>query len=107
MADDITPEFIDAVSKYTDVPAFLLSGDTAAAVWESAQRAVDWKTSTAPRPATAAVSAASPPPRRIPVQQLVPGDDWLSAWRSGRLTPMGAPQPPPRRSNGHSRHNGP
>jgi hypothetical protein len=31
---DITPEFIQAVSEFTDVPAFMLSGDSPAAVWE-------------------------------------------------------------------------
>jgi hypothetical protein len=61
----------------------------------------------APQPPTAAVPASSPPPMRITAQQLVEGDDWLGAWRAGRLTLMGAPQPPPRRRNGHTRHNQP
>jgi hypothetical protein len=109
MSDDITPEFINAVSKFTDVPAFMLIGDTAAAVWDSAQRAVDWKTSTAPAapPTLTGAVSASVPYGPIPMQQLVPGDDWTGAWRQGRLAPLGVPQPPPRRNSGHNRHNGP
>jgi hypothetical protein len=105
---DVTPEFIAAVSAHTGVPEWFLTGDTVDAVWDGAQRLVDWKASTAaPQPPTAAVPASSPPPTRITAQQLVRGDDWMGAWRAGRLTPMGAPQPPPRRNNGHNRHNGP
>jgi hypothetical protein len=104
---DVTPEIIQAVSEKTGVPAEFLSGDTIGAVWDSAQRAVDWKQATAPRPPTAAVSATLPPARPIPRQQLVEGDDWLQAWRSGRLTPMGAPKPPPRRIGEPHRNAGP
>ena len=105
----MTPEFLAAVSAHTGVPAEFLRGDTIPAVWDSAQAAIDWKTSTttpAAPPPTAAVSP-SVPYSPIPMQQLVPGDDWTGAWRQGRLTPLGVPQPPPRRNNGHNRHNGP
>lgn len=106
---DIPAEFISAVCAHTGVPAEFLTGDTAAALWDSAQRAWDWRTATAApaAPPTSAVSAATPPPTQIPTQQLVPGEDWLAAWRAGRLTLAGAPQPPPRRNNGHNRRNGP
>jgi hypothetical protein len=107
MSDGVSPEFIQAVAETTGVPASLLSGSTIREVWDSAQAAVDWKQATAPtQPPTAAVSPSSQP-YRIPMQQLVPGDDWTGAWRQGRLTPLGVPQPPPRRNNGHNRHNGP
>lgn len=39
-SDDVTPELIQAVSEHTGVPAFMLAGDTIAAVWDSARRAV-------------------------------------------------------------------
>ena len=104
---DVTPEFLAAVSEHTGVPEFMLSGDTIAAVWDSAQAAVDWKQATAPRPPTAAVTATPPPARPIPRQQLVEGDVWLQAWRSGRLTRMGAPKPPPRRIGEPHRNAGP
>jgi hypothetical protein len=109
----VTPEFIRAVSEETGVPEWLLTAggnNTMEGVWSRASDAVEWKYATAPaepRPPTAAVSASSPPPTRIPLQQSVPGDDWLGAWRAGRLTPMGAPAPPPRRNNGHTRTNKP
>ena len=107
MGDGVTDDFRNAVSQFTDVPVEFLKGDTAAAVWDSAQAAIDWKDAAPPpQPATAAVNP-SMPSQPIPMQQLVPGDDWLSAWRAGRLTPMGAPQPPPRRNNGHSQSNEP
>lgn len=61
----------------------------------------------APQPPTAAVPASSPPPTRIAAQQLVEGDDWLGAWRAGRLTPMGAPAPPPRRTGEQYRNAAP
>jgi hypothetical protein len=48
------------------------------------------------QPPTAAVDAASPPPTPITPQQLVEGDDWLTAWRTGRLAPFGLPAPPER-----------
>jgi hypothetical protein len=104
---DVIPEFLAAVSAYTDVPAEFLCGSTASEVWDSAQRAVDWKQATAPRPPTAAVSATPEPARPIPRQQLVEGDDWLQAWRSGRLTQMGAPKPPPRHIGEPHRNAGP
>jgi D-aminopeptidase len=107
---DVTPGLLAAVSAHTGVPVEFLSGDNIAAVWDSARSAIDWKTSTAPQappqPPTAAVSPSSQP-YRIPMQQLVPGDDWTAAWRAGRLTPKGVPAPPPRRNNGHSRSNEP
>jgi hypothetical protein len=108
VANYVTPEFLAAVSAHTGVPEFMLSGDTIAAVWDSAQAAVDWKEATAPQPPTAAVSASSPQARPIPMQQqLTTGDDWLRAWRMGRLTAMGAPQPPPRRNGEPHRNAGP
>jgi hypothetical protein len=101
--DDVTPEFVRAVSEETGVPGWLLTqggNNTMEGIWSRASDAVEWKTKTAPaapQPPTAAVPATTPPPTRITSQQLVEGDDWLGAWRAGRLTPMGAPQPPPRR----------
>jgi hypothetical protein len=88
MSDAVTPEFLEAVSAYTDVPVEYLCGDAARAVWDSAQRAVDWKQAIVPRPPTAAVSPTSRP-TTVPVQQLVPGDDWMRAWRAGRLGTIG------------------
>jgi hypothetical protein len=100
MADDITPEFIDAVSAFTDVPAEFLTGDTAAAVWASAQAAIDWKYAAAPqvppRPATAAVSV--PSANRIVQMRGDTPEDWMAAWRAGQLGGRGAPAPPPRRT---------
>jgi hypothetical protein len=82
------------------VPAEFLTGDTAAEVWDSAQRLVDWKASTAaPQPPTAAVSP-SLPYKPITVAGCVPDGDYLAAWRSGRLTPAGIPAPPPRQTRG-------
>jgi hypothetical protein len=94
---DVTSEFLAAVSVHTGVPMEFLRGDTIPAVWDSAQAAIDWKTSTAPAappPPTAAVSP-SVPHGPIPMRQLVPGDDWTGAWRQGRFTPPEQrPQPP-------------
>jgi hypothetical protein len=108
---DVTPEFLAAVSEHTGVPVNFLTGDTTAAVWDSAQTAVDWKASTAPepqRPPTAAVSVSSPPACVPTPQSLVAGsDDWLTAWRAGRLGPAGLPQPPPRRTGEAHRNAGP
>jgi hypothetical protein len=96
----VTPEFIAAVSPHTGVPAEFLTGDTAAEVWDGAQRLVDWKASNAvPQPPTAAVSA-SLPYEPITVAGCVPDGDYLEAWRSGRLAPAGPPAPPPRQSPG-------
>lgn len=110
MSGDITPEFLAAVSKETGVPEWLLTAggvNTTEGIWSRARDAVDWKAATAPAaPRTAAVSPSSHP-TRVSMQQLVPGDDWLGAWRAGRLTPRGAPQPPPRRNNGHNQQNEP
>jgi hypothetical protein len=105
---DVTPEFLAAVSDHTGVPVEFLTGDSTRAVWDSAQAAIDWKNATLPTGAnapvtTAAVSPTSQPTRITP-QQLVQGDDWMSAWRAGRLTPLGAPAPPPRRT-GESQRN--
>lgn len=49
---EVTPQFLAAVSEHTGVPASLLSGDTPAAVWDSARAgaAVDWKTAAPPTP---------------------------------------------------------
>src|SRR5271169_5627859 len=104
----VTPEFMAAVSEHTRVPVQFLSGNTIPEVWQSARNAVEWKEASAapPQPTTAAVSPSSRP-YRIPIQQLVPGDDWTGAWRQGRLTPLGVPQPPPRRNNGTTATNGP
>jgi hypothetical protein len=102
MGDDMH-RLIQAVSEKTGVPAELLTGDTVDAVWDSAQRLVDWKASTAaaaPQPPTAAVPASSPPPTRITPQGCVPDGDYLAAWRNGRLAPAGVPAPPPRHSRG-------
>ncbi len=102
----VTPEFVAAVSAHTGVPQMFLTGDTTAEVWDAAQRLADWKARTSPAaPPTAAVSASSPPPTRITAQQLVKGDQWTAAWRAGRLTPLGAQQPPPRRHQGNTRTN--
>lgn len=96
----MTPEFIAAVSAHIGVPAEFLTGDTAAEVWDVAQRLVDWKASTAaPLPPTAAV-ATSLPDRPITAAGCVPGGDYLTAWRTGRLAPAGIPAPPPRQSRG-------
>lgn len=95
---EATPEFVRAVSDETGVPAWVLTQggvDTTEAVWDRARAAVDWATRTAPRPPTAAVEASSPP-TRITAQEATEGDDWLSAWRSGRLTAFGMPAPPDR-----------
>jgi hypothetical protein len=109
MSSDVTPEFLAAVSKFTDVPEFLLSGDSIAAVWDSAQRAVDWRTSTAPSaphpPATAAVEV--PRDDRIVTMYGEPPADWLAAWRSGQLAGRGAPAPPPRRNGERHRNAAP
>jgi hypothetical protein len=103
----VTPEFLAAVSEHTGVPKQFLSGNTIPEVWASARQAVEWKEATAPPPPTAAVSASSQP-YRIPMQSLVPGnDDWMTAWRAGRLTPMGVPQPPPRRNGEAHKNAGP
>jgi hypothetical protein len=40
-----TEEFRQAVSRETGVPVEFLRGNTAAEVWDSAQRLVDWKDS--------------------------------------------------------------
>jgi hypothetical protein len=106
----VTPEFVAAVSDWTGVPAPILSGDSAAAIWESAKLAEQWRSNSAPeppRPPTAAVSPTSPPTRVPTPQSVVPVDDWLSAWRSGRLGPAGIRQPPPRRTGEPHRNAGP
>jgi hypothetical protein len=105
---DITPEFIEAVSNFTDVPAFMLSGDTPADVWDSAQRAVDWKQAqppAPPQPATAAVPV--PSANRIVQMRGEAPDDWMAAWRSGQLAGRGAPAPPPRRTGEQHRNAAP
>ncbi|HTX93662.1 MAG TPA: hypothetical protein VME67_01750 [Mycobacterium sp.] len=94
---DMPAEFIAAVSQHTGVPECFLTGDTAEAVWDRAQRLVDWKASTAPP--TAAV-CASLPDRPITAAGCVPDGDYLTAWRTGRLAPAGIPAPPPRQSRG-------
>lgn len=84
MPGDLTPEFFAGVSKHTGVPIEFLSALTIDAVWECAKRAVEWQQAApAPPPPTAAV-APSMQSRPIPMQQLVPGDDWTGAWRQGR-----------------------
>jgi len=100
---DITPEFVRAVSEETGVPEWLLTQggvDTTEGIWARARQAVDWKASTAPPPPTAAVSASLPPATRVTPQQLVEGDDWLRAWRTGKLAPVGIPAPPQRAPRG-------
>jgi hypothetical protein len=93
----VTPEFLAAVSAETGVPAGMLSGETAAEVWASAAAATRWKASTAPAaPVTAAVSPTTPLAPPPTPQQLAEADDWLDAWRAGRLTPAGVPCPPER-----------
>lgn len=99
----VKPEFVAAVSAHTGVPAELLTGDTAEAVWDSAQRAVDWKASTAQAPPPTAAVAPSMPSNALPVQQAVRSGDWLAAWHSGALAGYGAPAPPPRQV-GPTRH---
>ncbi|MGV0081730.1 hypothetical protein ACRUZW_26000 [Mycobacterium colombiense] len=89
-----TDEFRQAVSRETKVPLEFLCGETAAEVWDAAQRLADWKASTAAPPQTAAVSASTPP-TPITLGDLV-GDDVLTAWRNGKLAPAGIPAPPPR-----------
>jgi hypothetical protein len=107
---DMPAEFIRAVSKETGVPEQFLIGDAAAEVWDSAQRLVDWKASTAPPPSppTAAVSAStSIPDQPITPQRCAPDGDYLAAWRSGRLAPAGIPAPPPRRTGEQHRNAAP
>jgi hypothetical protein len=110
MSDDITDEFLNLVSKFSEVPVEYLRGDTAQAVWDSAQAAIDWKNAAQATGANAPVtSSAVNPNTHTPIrsQQLVPGDDWMAAWRAGRLTPLGAPAPPPRRNGSGHRDAGP
>jgi hypothetical protein len=98
---DITPEFLAGVSEWTGVPVNMLSGDTIPAVWDSAQRAMDWRLATAApaQPATAAVPV--PSANRIVQMRSEAPDDWMAAWRSGLLAGRGAPAPPPRRTGEH------
>lgn len=101
---EITHELLQAVSEKTGVPVQFLRGSTIPEVWESAQRAVDWKYATAPQSAMSAVSPLMSS-ERITSQQIVNGSgDYLGAWRSGRLAPAGIPQPPPRRTGEHGRN---
>ncbi|WP_406817401.1 hypothetical protein [Mycobacterium sp. M23085] len=100
---DVNPEFIEAVSRETAVPAWLLqTADSPLDIWHLAQAAVDWKARTSPPPAppsTAAVSAAVP---YGPVpQQPVPADmTVMEAYRGNHFADRGAPAPPARRSPG-------
>lgn len=104
---DLPAEFVRAVSEQTGVPAEFLTGDTAEHVWDSAERIARWKAETAPPPQTSAVVASSPPPTRITAQQMTEGNDWLTAWRTGRLAGAGAPAPPPRRTGERHRNAAP
>jgi hypothetical protein len=106
---DITPEFLAGVFEWTGVPVNMLSGDTIPAVWDSAQRVVDWKQATTQPSAPSAATSAVPVPQveQVSRQVMYPhqtADDWLTAWRSGRLGRLGAPAPPPRR-NGEAHRN--
>jgi len=105
----MTPEFILAVSGFTGVPAFMLSGDSAAAVWDSAQRAVDWKAATAPQATPQPPTAAVPVPSASRIVQMLgeAPDDWMAAWRAGQLAGRGAPAPPPRRKGERHRNAAP
>jgi hypothetical protein len=105
---DITPEFIQAVSAYTDVPAEFLTGATTSEIWDRAQSLTDWKYATPAVPPAAAVYVSSPPTYPVTPAQIVNGSgDYLAAWHSGRLAGAGVPAPPPRRDTGNTRHNGP
>lgn len=55
MNDGVNLELLEAISQHTGVPVSMLSGQTIADVWVSAQAAVDWANTSAPQPATAAV----------------------------------------------------
>jgi hypothetical protein len=100
---DVTSDFVRAVSEETGVPEWLLTQggiNTTEGIWSRARDAVNWKTGTAPpRPQTAAVSTSLPDGPITP-QGCVPDGDYLAAWRTGRLAPVGIPAPPPRRSPG-------
>lgn len=101
MSDDIGPEFIQAVSEFTGVPAEFLQGDSIRAVWDSAQRAVDWKQQgIAPSPPRPTAAVSMPSDDRIVQMFGEPPADWMVAWRSGQLAGRGAPAPPPRRTGG-------
>jgi hypothetical protein len=104
-----TPELLAAVSAETGVPAQFLTGDTAADVGANARTATEWKHAPAVAPVrqTAAVSPTVQPTPLPTPQQLAEANDWLDAWREGRLSPAGVPQPPLRRNTGHNRYNGP
>jgi len=105
---DVTPEFLTAVSEHTGVPVDFLTGDTIAAVWDSARRAVEWKQATAPLPPQTATAAVSvPSDDRIVQMHGEPPTDWMRAWRSGLLAGRGAPTPPLRRTGEQHRNAGP
>jgi hypothetical protein len=107
---EVSAEFLNAVSRHTGAPVNMLSGDTIPAVWDSAQRAVDWRQATAApapplQPATAAVSV--PSADRIVQMRGEPPGDWMAAWRAGQLAGRGAPAPPPRRTGEQHRNAAP
>lgn len=43
---------------------------------------------------TAAADAASPPPKRVTVEQLADGLPIMQAYKEGRFAALGAPAPP-------------
>lgn len=96
---EVTNEFRRAVSAETGVPECFLTGDTTGEVWDAAERLARWKASTAPQPPTAAVGAAAPY-EPIRAAGCVPDGDWLTAWRTGKLAPVGMPAPPQRAPRG-------
>ncbi|WP_156771964.1 hypothetical protein [Mycobacterium sp. 1245805.9] len=108
---EATVEFIAAVARETGVPEWLLTqggNNTTEGIWERARQAVDWKYATAPQtPLPTAAVSVSLPYEPITPQRCVPDGDYLAAWRSGRLAPVGIPAPPPRCTGEGHRDAGP
>lgn len=106
---DVTPEFLAAVSEHTGVLVDFLTGDTIAAVCDSARRAVEWKQATAPplSPQTATAAVSVPSDDRIVQMHGESPTDSMRAWRSGLLAGRGATIPPLRRTGEQHRNAGP
>jgi hypothetical protein len=102
--DAATPAFIKAVHELSTVPVEFLTGDTIDAVWDSAQRFVDWAASAQPAPQPTSAVPVPPLSRPVDMRGEAP-DDWMVAWRSGRLG--GIPAPPPRRTGEQHRNAAP